>query len=241
MFQKLHTKLEEILVNKWGPSLKKIISSVFPDSYKINIITNMPKLRTWEKKQEKSFPVFKTRFELHEHIQKQFLHDDSVDYLEFGVFEGATVDFWAKMNQNPKSRFYGFDTFTGLPEEWKNLIGHRPSSTWTCEGNLPQIDDKRVQFFKGLFQDTIDQFLQNYDPQKNIVIHNDSDLYSSSLYLLTRLHNIIKKDTIIIFDEFNNVMDEFRALDNYCTSYYRKYKVVGVTDDFYQHVAIQFE
>jgi O-methyltransferase len=241
VIKKLRNKLENIIVNRYGHSLKKIISSVLPDSYKINIITNMPKLKTWEKKQEKSFPVFKTRFELHAYIQKQFLQDKSIDYLEFGVAEGDSINFWINLNKNLKSRFYGFDTFTGLPEEWKNLIGYRSISTWSCEGNLPEITDGRVQFFKGLFQDTIDQFLQNYDPQKNIVIHNDSDLYSSSLYLLTRLHDIIKKDTIIIFDEFNNVMDEFRALENYCASYHRKYKVVGVTDDFYQHIAIQFE
>lgn len=201
----------------------------------------MPKLKTWGRKQDKTFPVFKTRFELHEHIQNKILQEKSVDYLEFGVFEGATINFWVNQNKNPESRFYGFDTFTGLPEEWKNLVGHRPSSTWNCEGNLPKINDQRIQFFKGLFQETIDEFLKNYVPQKNIVIHNDSDLYSSSLYLLTRLHDVIKKDTIIIFDEFNNVMDEFRALEDYCTSYYRKYKVIGVTDDFYQHIAIQFE
>ena len=241
MIEKINTKFEEIIVNKYGPSLKKIITEIFPDSYKINIITNMPKLKTWEKKQEKTFPIFKTRFELHEHIQNKILQDNSVDYLEFGVFEGATINFWVNQNRNPKSRFYGFDTFTGLPEEWKNLVGHRPSSTWNCEGNVPEINDERIQFFKGLFQNTIDKFLKNYEPQKNIVIHNDSDLYTSSLYLLTRLHDIIKKDTIIIFDEFNNVMDEFRALDNYCASYYRKYKVIGVTDDFYQHVPIQFD
>jgi hypothetical protein len=45
-----------------------------------------------------------------------------------------------------------------LPEEWKNLVGHRPSSTWNCEGNVPEINDERIQFFKGLFQNTIDKF-----------------------------------------------------------------------------------
>jgi hypothetical protein len=65
MIEKINTKFEEIIVNKYGPSLKKIITKIFPDSYKINIITNMPKLKTWEKKQEKTFPIFKTRFELH--------------------------------------------------------------------------------------------------------------------------------------------------------------------------------
>lgn len=241
IISKLRGQFEQIFVYKYGPSLKKIITNTLPDSYKINIITHMPRLKTWEKKQKNSFPTFNTRFELYEYIQTQYLQKDSVDYLEFGVFEGATIDFWRKLNQNPKSRFYGFDTFTGLPEDWKNIIGHRPSSTWDCQGNLPKIDDKRVQFYKGLFQNTIDQFIQDYHPQDNIIIHNDSDLYSSSLYLLTRLHDIIKKNTIIIFDEFNNVMDEFRALEDYCAAYYRKYTVIASTNDFYQRVAIRFD
>ena len=232
---------EELLVNKWGPSLKKIISNVLPDSYKINIITSMPKLKSWEKKQKNSFPLFETRFKLYEYIQKEFLYQKSIDYLEFGVFEGATIDFWRNLNQDKDSKFFGFDTFTGLPEDWKNLIGDRPTATWDCQGKMPQIDDNRIKFFKGLFQETIDTFLENYSPQKNIVIHNDSDLYSSSLYLLTRLDKIIKKDTIIIFDEFNNVMDEFRALEDYCKSYNREYKVIAATNDFYQRVAIMFE
>lgn len=238
---KLCGQFERTFVNKYGPSLKKMIAKTLPDSYKINIVTRMPKLKTWGKKYDGSFPTFNTRFKLYEYVQAQYLQNDSVDYLEFGVFEGATIDFWCKLNQNPKSRFYGFDTFTGLPEDWKNIIGHRPTSTWDCQGNLPKIDDKRVQFYKGLFQNTIDQFIQEYHPQNKIIIHNDSDLYSSSLYMLTRLHNIIKKNTIIIFDEFNNVMDEFRALEDYCAAYYRKYKVIASTNDFYQRVAIQFD
>ena len=238
---KFHRQFEHILVNKYGPSLKKIIANTLPDSYKINIITHMPKLKTWVKKQKNSFPTFNTRFELYEYIQKQYLQKNSVDYLEFGVFEGATIDFWRKINQNPKSRFYGFDTFTGLPDDWICLVGSRLKSALDCQGNLPKIDDKRVQFYKGLFQNTIDQFIQDYHPQDNIIIHNDSDLYSSSLYLLTRLHDIIKKNTIIIFDEFNNVMDEFRALEDYCAAYYRKYTVIAATNQFYQQVAIQFD
>ena len=38
-----------------------------------------------------------------------------------------------------------------------------------------------------------------------------------------------------------NVMDEFRALEDYCISYNRKYKVIASTDDYYQRIAIKFE
>ena len=92
-----------------------------------------------------------------------------------------------------------------------------------------------------IFQKTLDGFLEKYQPNNQIVIHNDSDLYSSSLYLLTRTHDIIKKNTIIIFDEFSNVMHEFQALEDYCSAYQRTYNVIASTKDYYQRVAIQFD
>jgi|APSaa5957512576_1039674.scaffolds.fasta_scaffold05876_3 hypothetical protein len=222
-------------------NVKKLLANILPDSYKIQIVTRFPKLKTWEKNQTKDFKKCSTRFELYEFLQKEYFKEKSIDYLEFGVFEGETIDFWRKLNENLDSRFYGFDTFTGLPENWKNLLSDRPKGTWDCQGEIPKIDDSRVEFFKGVFQDTLDDFLQNYESSNQIVIHNDSDLYSSTLYVLTRTHDIIKKDTIIIFDEFSNVMDEFRALEDYCISYNRKYKVIASTDDYYQRIAIKFE
>jgi hypothetical protein len=37
------------------------------------------------------------------------------------------------------------------------------------------------------------------------VIHNDSDLYSSTLYALTMMDRIVPLDAIVIFDEFWDV------------------------------------
>jgi len=207
----------------------------------MQIIVRFPKLKTWEKCQNKDFPKFSTRFELYEFLQKNCFKNKPIDYLEFGVFEGATIDFWRKLNENPDSRFYGFDTFTGLPENWKNILSDRPKGTWDCHGKEPKIVDERIQFFKGVFQNTLDEFLQNYDSSNQLVIHNDSDLYSSTLYVLTRSHDIMKKNTIIIFDEFSNVMDEFRALEDYCSAYNRNYRVIAATENYYQQIAIKFE
>ena len=226
---------------KFYGNIKKILATILPDSYKIQIVTRFPKLKTWEKNQNKDFQKFSTRFELYEFLQKEHFERKPIDYLEFGVFKGETIDLWRKLNENSDSRFYGFDTFTGLPEDWKNILSDRPKGTWDCQGEIPKMDDNRVQFFKGVFQDTLDKFLESYEGKNQLVIHNDSDLYSSTLYVLTRSHDIIKKNTIIIFDEFSNVMDEFRALEDYCSSYNRKYRLIAVTDDYYQRIAIKFE
>ena len=221
--------------------IKKILATVLPDSYKIQIVTRFPKMKTWERNQNQDYPKFATRFELYEYLEKEYFKKNAINYLEFGVFEGATIEFWRKLNENPNSRFYGFDTFTGLPEDWKNLLSDRPKGTWDCQGETPKIDDQRIEFFKGIFQNTLDGFLKKYSSSNQLVIHNDSDLYSSTMYVLTRSHDIIKKNAIIIFDEFSNVMDEFRALEDYCISYNRKYKVIGATNNFYQQIAIRFK
>ena len=143
------------------------------------------------------------------------------------------------MNTHRQSRFYGFDTFTGLPEDWEHFIGKTVKNTYDVGGKIPSINDTRVSFIKGLFQDTLDDFLRVYNPQSQLIIHNDSDLYSATLYTLTRCNDVIKAGTIIIFDEFSTVLNEFRALQNYCSSYIRKYEIIGAAGTYYEHVAIR--
>ena len=37
-------------------------------------------------------------------------------FLEFGVYKGQSINILSKLK--PNKIFHGFDTFTGLPEEW---------------------------------------------------------------------------------------------------------------------------
>jgi len=71
-------------------------------------------------------------------------------------------------------------------------------------GQVPDIQDTRCRFIKGMFQDTLDNFLTDFTPREKFVVHNDSDLYSSTLFTLVKLHRILKKGAIIIFDEFSS-------------------------------------
>ena len=67
-----------------------------------------------------------------------------------------------------------------------------------------------------------------------MVIHNDSDLYSSTLYTLTQLDSIAAGGTVIIFDDFIDARHEFRALMDYAVAYQRKFKVIAATRRFMQ-------
>ncbi len=42
-------------------------------------------------------------------------------YMEFGVFEGKSINYLASLNK--KVTFHGFDSFEGLPEQW--FMGHK--------------------------------------------------------------------------------------------------------------------
>jgi len=168
-------------------------------------------------------------------IETQSL-DDEIDYLEFGVAKGTSFKWWIAHIHNIKAQFNGFDTFTGLPEDW----GHFKKGDMSSNNQQPKIDDNRHQFHQGLFQVTLPQFLENYTGHKRKVIHLDADLFSSTLFVLTSLSPYLKPGDILIFDEFNVPLDEFKAFKVWVDSYYINYQVLGEANNFYQ-TAIRIE
>ena len=219
---------------------KEFVKTVIPYKPAIIRALSYPIFRKWTTEKADKCPKFQNRYKLYDHIENEYIGNKAFDYLEFGVYKGASIDYWTKINRDEETRFYGFDTFTGLPEAWKEGQSvSRPQGSFSSLGVLPNIKDPRVHFIRGLFQDTLDKFLRNYKPGGKLVIHNDSDLYTSSLYLLTKCDNIITPGTIIIFDELSSWMNEFKALEDYVSSYYRNYEVIASTSSFTE-VAIIF-
>lgn len=135
------------------------------------------------------------------------------DYLEFGVYQGTSMRWWVRNNPHPDATFTGFDTFTGLPEDW----GVHPAGTYTTNGTVPDIDDPRCTFRAGLFQDTLPR--ESISPGRPKVIHLDADLYSSTLYVLTVLARHLGPGDVLIFDEFCTVRNEFRAFQDFCAAF----------------------
>lgn len=126
-------------------------------------------------------------------------------YLEFGVYRGRTLRWWAEHLQNPKARFVGFDSFEGLPEDWR---ADAPRGEFKV-GGPPSIDDPRVSFVVGWFEET----LASWEPPAHdqLIVNVDCDLYSSAARVLRWLQPHLRPGSLVYFDDLIDPQDEFRA------------------------------
>lgn len=173
---------------------------------------------------------YKKREDLYEQVITDFNLNSNIDYLEFGVSKGLSFKWWINRIKNADARFYGFDTFTGLPESW----GPFKKGDMGSGDHPPVINDSRYEFHQGLFQQTLLPFLSKYENDKRKVIHMDADLYSATLYVLTLITPILKSGDIIFFDEFTVPLHEFKAFTEWSSSFYIDYEVLGGVNNFYQ-------
>lgn len=164
-----------------------------------------------------------SRYDLYAHVQSVF-GSAPITYLEFGVHTGKSLKAWLATNTHPESRFVGFDTFTGLPEDWNESFQR---GAFAMGGKPPPIDDPRVEFHVGLFQETLRPFLKDFRPKGRLVVHLDADLYSATLYVLTQLDAHLPAGTVLVFDEFQSYLHEFRAWHDYISAYGRTWSVIA--------------
>ncbi len=215
-----------------------------PFSNGLKFLSNLALLTSWINKHNKTAKftdfykpvrVYSDREKLHQFIIDNYgLKDKEMHYMEFGVSTGASFRWWLSKNDHPKTEFHGFDTFEGLPEDWNFY------SKGAMKSDVPHITDERGKFHRGLFQDTLYNFLEDYrlrfGVKSNVqkVIHMDADLYSSTLFSLSLLAPYLQKGDIILFDEFNVPNHEFAAWNDFIRSFYLKYELIGGVNNYYQ-------
>jgi O-methyltransferase len=133
-------------------------------------------------------------------------------YLEFGVFEGEAMRRWLAVLSHEGSRFHGFDSFEGLPENWTLLCDKK---VFDLEGRMPVFNDARVTLHKGWFSNTIPPFIAGFQTPDQLVVHLDADLYSSTILPLRALLPHFRVGTVLVFDEFFDREHEMKAFSEF--------------------------
>lgn len=143
-------------------------------------------------------------------------------YLEFGVYWGTSINHLATRTHEV---IYGFDSFEGLPEHWRDGL---PQGYF----RVPKLPNVRpnVKLIKGWFNQTLPTFLKG-DTRNVAFLHVDCDLYSSTKTVLDLLLPRIVSGTVIVFDEYFNYpgwrQDEFKAFQEFCEQGERRYDYLG--------------
>lgn len=147
----------------------------------------------------------------------------SGDYYEFGLYRGYT--FWHAQKAADRigiqgMRFFGFDSFDGLPEvkgEDKKANFFVPGDYSCSKDEVVQLlsdhdfDWNRGTLIEGFFEDSLTDSLyrkHGMDPAALIMI--DCDLYQSTVPALRFMEHMLQDGTVIIFDDwycFGDVMD----------------------------------
>jgi hypothetical protein len=142
---------------------------------------------------------------------------ESGDYYEFGIFKGYT--FWYAQHTAmqlglQKMRFFGFDSFAGLPKvEGMDKTKHNefykgqyacPKETVRKNLNSKNVDWTKTFLIEGFFENSLTQETKmKYRMDKMAIALIDCDLYSSTTEVLNFIQDMLIDKTILIFDDWN--------------------------------------
>ena len=157
--------------------------------------------------------------------KKKLSHKQNTLWLEFGVATGKTINYISKFTND---KVYGFDSFEGLPEKWRDGFD---KGAFNMKGNFPNVN-RNVTLIKGWFNETLPSFIKTQN-KKISFIHIDADLYSSTKCIFDNLKDYIDDDCVIVFDElinydgFDGENGELKAFYEFITEHNVNYEWIG--------------
>lgn len=144
------------------------------------------------------------------------------DLLEAGVWRGGMTIFMRGVLQaygDSMRSVWVADSFAGLPmpSDGSDSFGWRRGdmavSLDEVRSNFARygILDDRVHFLKGFFSDT----LPSAPIERLAVLRIDADLYDSTRDVLTALYPRVSPGGYVVIDDYSNLVDCRRAVDEY--------------------------
>ena len=154
---------------------------------------------------------------------------------EFGVFTGNTINHIAAL---VSGRIYGFDSFEGLPERWRD--GYKKGAF--TMNMLPRVRSN-VTLVKGWFDQTLPPFIQQHKESIGL-LHIDCDLYSSTKIIFELLALQIHPGCVIVFDEYFNYPGweegEYKAFQEFIKTTGLGYEYIGY-NRLHEQVAVKIK
>jgi len=143
--------------------------------------------------------------------------------IECGVYWGRSIRYIA---QKTKATVHGFDSFEGLPENWKD---GEAKGAYSTHGVMPRVPAE-VKLYPGWFDQTLPEFIKKQSQQIGL-LHIDCDLYSSTRTVLQTLHPLIGPGTVIVLDDYMGYpgyqQHEYKAFHEYCDQNKLKYEYLS--------------
>jgi hypothetical protein len=141
------------------------------------------------------------------------------DYFEFGVFKGASLLHAQRRADELKlapMRFFGFDSFQGLPDEPDQRKGIFYKGQYSCaEAQVRRwlaqngADWQRLVLVPGFYEDTLTpQTKLELGLEKCAVAMLDCDIYSSTKLALRWIDDLIAPGSVVILDDWDAYGDD---------------------------------
>lgn len=149
--------------------------------------------------------------------------------LEFGVNRGRSANYISGLldQLGDNRNYFGFDTFTGLTEDWGGVA---PAGTFDRNGIPPELN-KRVSLVEGDILETLSPFLEK-SSEPIAFVHIDTDTYTPCAHILQKAKKYFANGTIILFDELlgypNYERHELKALSENLPRESYRFLVFGV-------------
>ncbi|KUH94606.1 class I SAM-dependent methyltransferase [Mycobacterium sp. IS-1556] len=153
--------------------------------------------------------------------------------LDLGVWIGWSTRL---TSEACRRKVYGFDTFSGLVEDWQleNQVVKRGTFSLSeplAQGALrltgvklqddgtPSTLGRNVQFIKGSTYETLAPFLAEHPGAPIRLFHMDLDTYESCLHALETCKDHFVEGSILVFDEYLVTSGEMRAFHEFQSRY----------------------
>jgi len=196
-----------------------------PGLHQLQMMVNYMKLGRWMARRGFTVPArrVRDRVAVFDAVARR-VRDRDVLYVEFGVFQGASLRYWSRALRNPSAKLHGFDSFEGLPDHF-DVDGPHVKGMFDVGGRLPEIADPRVVFHKGWFEQTVPGWVP---PTHDVLVMcMDADLYSSTKLVLDHFRPWIGRGTFIYFDDLSRPEHEPRAFAELMDETGRRFEVVA--------------